>query len=370
MEIDYNSEFIRVLKGLSEKENQEKFIENKAFFLDNIESLTLGNRLFLYCNLASFSSLLGNHEDTVNYYTLGTEIISQVGSNIDVGLLRAFYLSIGISLSRLASKTEKVKFFDKAEKAFDEYVRLSISEVSEGISARGELYSFRTVNLYTLQDLINEEITVSNPALFNDPFDCLFYHFMEKVNNSYDNRALIKSFGKIRIRSFAHDSFFNRRSFQTEERKIKPYIDILMWSHYADSHKGICVLYNFKFGVSQSRRDVSSNFFKEEYFKEDEIVDIGNDTKIGLEVGFLKKSKCWEYEDEVRLLYFDPKCNADFIHVPLDGAKVSAIYFGLYCSSKHVDMVKKIFENTGVRFYKMKTNPTNIYKLIAEECLE
>lgn len=128
-------------------------------------------------------------------------------------------------------------------------------------------------------------------------------------------------------------------------------------------------MYNFEFGISQSSRDVSSNLFKVNYF-EDEIVDLGKDTKMGFEDGFLKKNKCWKYEDEVRLLYFDPKCNDDFIHIPLDGATVSAIYFGLNCLSKHVDMVKKIFENTGVRFYKMKTDPTNIYNLIAEECLE
>jgi len=369
MEIDYNDKFIRANDDLSESINQRNFLENKAFFLDRIEFLTPDNKLLLYYNLALCSSNLGNQEDSVSYYNEGTEIISQIGSNISVGLLRAFYLNKGVSLSRLASKTEKEKFFDEAEKAFDEFVRLTIYDASGGIGARSDLYSFRKINLYSLQDLINKEITVSNPALFNDPFDCLFYHFMERVSNSYDNRALIKSFKKIRIRSFVHDRFFSRSSFEFQDRKTKPLTDILMWSHYADSHKGICVLYDFKSSIPQLDKNVCNIFFDEKY-SEGEIVDISKNTDIEFELGFLKKNKCWEYEGEVRLLHFDPKCDADFIHLPLGDAKVSAIYFGLYCPPEHVDMVKKIFENTDVKFYKMKTDSTNIYNLIAEECSE
>ena len=370
MEIDYNDEFKRVLNSLSEKENQRKFVENKALFLDNVESLTLGNRLLLYSNLAQYSSIFGNEEDAIIYSSEVTEIIPQIGGDISESFLKQFYLNKGISLSRLASKTENEKLFNKAEKAFDKYVSLSISDATRGIGVRGYFYSFRKINDFTFQDLKQNKITVSNPAKFNDPFDCLFYHFIkEKKDSSFDNRALRKSFEKIRIRSFVSERFLNRSTLETEERKIKPVIDILMWSHYADSHKGICVLYNFEFGVSQSSREVNSSFFKVDYFK-DEIVDIGKDTKIGFEDGFLKKNKCWKYEDEVRLLYFDPKCNTDFIHLPLGEAKVSAIYFGLYCSPEHVDMVKKIFENTDAKFYKMKTDPTNIYNLIAEECSE
>ncbi len=368
MEIDYNDEFKRVLNSLSEKENQRKFVENKALFLDNVESLTLGNRLLLYSNLAQYSSIFGNEEDAIIYSSEVTEIIPQIGGDISESFLKQFYLNKGISLSRLASKTENEKLFNKAEDAFDEYVRLSIHDASRGIGILGDFYSFRKINLYSLQDLVNNEITVSNPALFNDPFDCLFYHFMkERVDSSYDNRAFIKSFKKIRIRSFVSEQIFIRSSFEIQNRGTKPLTDILMWSHYADSHKGICVLYDFKYSIPQSNKNVCNIFFDEKYF-EDEIVDIGKDTNIGFEDGFLKKNKCWEYEGEVRLLHFDPKCDADFIHLPLGEAKVSAIYFGLYCPQKHKNMVKKIFENADVKFYKMKTDPTNIYNLIAEEC--
>jgi tetratricopeptide (TPR) repeat protein len=370
MEIDYNDEFKKLYDNSDKKDDNELYEKGKIF-QKSIRCLDVNNQINLFYFLAFYASKLGNEKEAIEYCDNGIEIISKEKArtktlNNYTTILRELYFQKGISLSRLADNDESL--FLEAEKAFDEYVRLSIRNATRGIGVRGNYYSFRKINDFTFQDLKQNKITVSNPAKFNDPFDCLFYHFIkEKKDSSFDNRALIKSFEKIRIRCFVSESFLNRSTLQYENRKTKPVIDVLMWSHYADSHKGICVLYNFEFGVSQSSRDVSSCFFKVNYFK-DEIVDIGKDTKIGFEDGFLKKNKCWGYEDEVPLLYFDPNCDTDFIYLPLDGAKVSAIYFGLYCPPEHVDMVKKIFENTGVRFYKMKTDPTNIYNLIPEEC--
>jgi hypothetical protein len=371
MEIDYNAAFEKIYIDFLEKKDYPEFIGKGKAFLKSIRCLNIKNQAKLFYLLGVSSSKLRKEAEAVGFYTRGISLINdEIARTSQENNYNKWelYFQKGISLSRLAKYQEDL--YDYAEKAFDEYVSLSISDATNGISVRGDFYSFRKINEYSLDDLKNSQITVSNPTEFNDPFDCLFYHFIkEKKDSLFDNRALIKSFEKIRIRCFVSESFLNRSTLQYENRKTKPVIDVLMWSHYADSHKGICVLYNFEFGVSQSSREVNSSFFKVNYFK-DEIVDIGKDTKIGFEDGFLKKNKCWGYEDEVRLLYFDPKCNDDFIHLPLDDAKVIEIYFGLKCPTEHVDMVKQIFENTGVRFYKMKPDTTNIYNLIAEECSE
>ena len=372
MKNNYDIQFQKLFESFIASDNFSKFIEAGKVILKNIDKLSsFEEKMKLFYLLGISSSKLGYEADAVGFCNRGIRLIddevvrSGLGDNYNK---KELCFQKGLSLSRLAETDEEL--FVEAEKAFDEYVRLSISDAARGLVLGGDFYSFRKINEYTLADLSKNQITVTNPALFNDPFDCLFYHFIKtNKDSSFDNKALIKSFEKIRIRSFVSDRLFNRNTFEFENRRINPLCDVLMWSHYADSHNGICVLYNFEYGFREPSQKVKGYFFKEEYFK-DEIVDLTKETKIEFEYGFLTKNKCWGYEGEVRLLYFDPKCNDDFIHLPLYDAKVCAIYFGLNCAKDYVDRVKNIFENTGVRFYKMKTDPTDIYNLIVEECLE
>lgn len=364
MEIDYNVEFEKLYDNSDKKDDNELYEKGKVF-QKSIRYLDVDNQTNLFYFLAFYASKLGNEKEAIEYCDNGIEIIYKEKARTTT-ILRELYFQKGISLSRLADNDESL--FLEAEKAFDEYVRLFINEASGGVGIRGDFYSFRTINLYTLQDLINGEITVSNPTTFNDPFDCLFYQYIDKkVAGSFNNRALKKSFEKIRIRSFISEVFINPNPLKSRKRKIKPFKDVLMWSHYADSHKGICLKYDTRYGLPKYDAKSESNFFEVKYFKGNKV-DIINKPSINFKTGFLMKNKCWKYEGEVRLLHFDPKCDADFIHLPLGDAKVSAIYFGLYCPPEHVDMVKKIFENTDVKFYEMKTDPTNIYNLIPEEC--
>jgi len=74
-----------------------------------------------------------------------------------------------------------------------------------------------TINKNTLDAFINEYSWFSSPFSFNDPFDC----------------ALIKG--------------DKMKEFFLETKKIlclaAEHDNLLMWSHYADSHKGICIEY-------------------------------------------------------------------------------------------------------------------------------
>lgn len=80
-------------------------------------------------------------------------------------------------------------------------------------------------------------------------------------------------------------------------------LPVLMWSHYANSHKGMCVKYRFK-----------KDFFKEymvgskellficPVIYEENIQQTGNQKRLmGNEL--LIKSKDWEYENEKRMIF-------------------------------------------------------------------
>ncbi|MCU8137862.1 DUF2971 domain-containing protein, partial [Vibrio vulnificus] len=85
----------------------------------------------------------------------------------------------------------------------------------KGLSLK--FYKYMTLNKNTLDAFINEYCWYSSPLSFNDPFDC----------------ALVK--GK------------KFKEFFLETKKIlclaTEHNNLLMWSHYADSHKGICIEY-------------------------------------------------------------------------------------------------------------------------------
>ena len=83
------------------------------------------------------------------------------------------------------------------------------------------LLLFRPVNLHTLLSLNAKELWFSHPQDFNDPFDCSKVIHLYKGSTDYTSVL-----HEIRIRSFANINNIN---------------NMLLWSHYADGHKGIAI---------------------------------------------------------------------------------------------------------------------------------
>lgn len=76
--------------------------------------------------------------------------------------------------------------------------------------------------------------------------------------------------------------------------------NLLMWSHYADSHKGFCVKFDTSDAFFDSRRGAKDEFYhlrKVKYLPERPNKTLGNMSGIDL---LLHKSDVWAYEDEWR----------------------------------------------------------------------
>lgn len=358
MKKNYNDEFERIHVSLVESQNYTLFIEECKPFIENINQLTPLNQLTILYQLAFASSKLNNEVEAIRYCEEGIKLILQDRDKTNT--IHDFCFQLGVSFSRLNRDEE-------AQKAFDEYV-MYIFKQHSSIGYGHFVYSYRSINPFTLKDLINKEITVVNPSKFNDPFDCLFYQLFDpQIPVSFDNKALKKSFEKVRIRSFVAEESLPTLTSESQTRKIHPAHDMLMWSHYANDHKGICVKYSLSHHFPANKPGGYSQFFNEKYTAE-KVVDISNNTALELKKGFLSKQKCWEHEQEIRLLYFDPECDSDYVSLPLDKeSKVAAIYFGLYCSGEDVKMIQNIFKDKGVAFYRMGKSLTDIYNLTANK---
>lgn len=236
------------------------------------------------------------------------------------------------------------------------------------------VYSFRVCNNYTYADLANDTITLVRPKCMNDPFDSLVMMWFnennirninkdyKKKNSSLHFASLAKSYQYYRIRSFCANT-----DTMKSDKTIPQ--NILMWSHYANGHKGICVKYRLKNDFVGSERSTELDkpyvCLKKISYGEDpnEIVNL-NVQEMTIANGFLRKDRNWSYENEVRLISYNADCEEDFIALPMKrNAKIEAIYFGYKCTETEKEIVKKLTQNSNIKYYNIEPNFNDIFKL-------
>ena len=88
---------------------------------------------------------------------------------------------------------------------------------------------------------------------------------------------------------------------------------------------------------------------------------------IDTNLAFATKSKEWKYENEVRLIVYNPNKTEQFYGIDLDNeSKIEAIFFGYRCSEIVINTIKNIFINKNTKipkFYKMILNENDVYNL-------
>ena len=231
----------------------------------------------------------------------------------------------------------------------------------EGVTA----YKFRACSPHLFADLANNEITLSRPHCMNDPFDSLYSIWSEEDNltNVLTDKKHISMFKK----SFDYYRFCSFCIDDDAENTILG--NILMWSHYADEHRGICIKYKLKGNCintdcSDDIDDVRPQalLHRINYKKVEPLSLQEKSIKIGL--AFAHKHPCWEYEKEARLISYDATKEGDRYTIPYnEGISIEAIYFGLNCSKDDKTIIKRILDDKNIEYYDMKCNYGDVYKM-------
>ena len=214
------------------------------------------------------------------------------------------------------------------------------------------LYKYKPIDRRALEILINGEIYFPLSSSFNDPFDgCLLPEdFVTEVRDlgydiSGDDISRHNDYVKERLQGCGILSLSQKPD------------DLLMWSHYAESHKGIC--FEFEDDLKRSIfSDCPVDFYHISYSESHPFKAVMDDLQSGKRFnsddGFLNlwqmasalmlasitvKHKSWEYEEECRIvverygLYeFDPKC-------------LKSIIFGLKSSVGDRKVVSSLIKN-------------------------
>ena len=258
---------------------------------------------------------------------------------------------------------------NEVEKAKDCYIKSQYYSIQLdsgfGRNPNAILYSFRSFSIYSLSDLILKSITVCNPSMMNDPFDSLFRFWADKNNLI----SLSKKGNQKRLGPFLNSfNFFKIRCFIANKKLISDNNIVkknLMWGHYADGHKGFCIKYRLSRNFIKKERNTDySHFFlkRVKYQPASKIKSVRKDVMNTDEL-FALKSNDWKYENEIRLISYDPSCKEDHLQIPLDDESViEAIYFGYRCSTNNIKVIMQIL-GENVKYYQMDYNPENIYKL-------
>jgi hypothetical protein len=228
--------------------------------------------------------------------------------------------------------------------------------------------------------LENCSIRFSVPAAFNDPFEfCLDLfdfeisekQFLEKLEKDLkthtsftpnERTQIIKktSIDNYRLiyRNIINEQREQSLVFCTSEKND----NILMWSHYANFHQGVCI------GLYMPSLIEHLNFltmkvnYTDVMHPKSFFGQTDDETKVAVMNWIFTKSSCWSYEQEVRSLITNEN---DYLNVSSTGYKdvsllpsqVMEVYFGMRTPEVDMKDIESIIKRKGYvinRFGKME----------------
>ena len=248
--------------------------------------------------------------------------------------------------------------------------------------------------------LEESKIYFSHPASFNDPLECTIpikisdYGAYGEKFHAFTEKIISENIGK-------RDNITerNKRIYEAIEYGIscenclvtcfsKDGENQLMWSHYADQHKGICLCYEFPNAEEELEAQISwSDSIRQEmkdyglewqgasviYQKQRPALEIA-DPSLPLEKWTLKndynitdavfiKPLCWSYEKEWRLILclpygsrigFAAGINTSAYNAVLPREWLKEITFGLRLDKEYCDEIIKTVKDSNYRHVSFK----------------
>lgn len=296
-------------------------------------------------------------------------------------------------------------------KTTQEFVKKYISLLKQGKDSEAQnlkvsmlpdtLFKYRPLSENTLNCLENDSVWISPADKQNDPFESslsfsdkeyamtiftnpnfksdfkIIYNqdisnkeVQEIINNTEPKKKFIEICKLKNINRKYDDEFdFGKIIADSKIKELRKKImlssfserndSILMWSHYSDNHKGICIEYDFK--EDEDIVDaIEPTFYSENLFslvKAFASKDINNIMKRAA----ITKAIDWQYEKEWRIL--DPIKKVGHMKVP----KPIAIYLGAcFSDNDNISLEKRLVKKcteSDIPIYKMKLHDLE-YKIV------
>ncbi|WP_186230886.1 DUF2971 domain-containing protein [Burkholderia gladioli] len=266
-----------------------------------------------------------------------------------------------------------------------------------------KLFKYREINENSIKNLCDDTVWLADPATFNDPYDC--HHFIDYsklLNNTFkmmpqelrarlpqdklqeiessallaedpssamidillrgeppEKSAIMKATLLGATATILEKMGADGASRMKDGFKVCSFSErvdsTLMWSHYADYHKGFCIEYDIK---SVRADDHVSRFMYPVIYSERPFDATQNMLQVGtaefnnlyLNLAGLIKSKDWVYEKEWRLIFANGVLSkAQPWKMPLP----KAVYLGSHILSDNQARLADICASKGISIFKM-----------------
>jgi hypothetical protein len=229
------------------------------------------------------------------------------------------------------------------------------------------LFKFRSVNKYLIQSIVHSDIHFARPACLNDPFDCrvdirqsLEVAILQSVSPKRERLEKLRRLNDFFTKLQSDVAAIGVCSFSCPQDGSNALLENpLMWSHYADANKGVCLTYRFpeQFFYDKAEQipgidevdygtNPLSDWFVENTGKINNFEDFG--------ISLLKKvltvkSSPWQYEKEVRMLR---KVDGPY---PIETQHLVQVCFGIETSAEDIKLIKSLLAQGRyeVRLYKL-----------------
>lgn len=219
------------------------------------------------------------------------------------------------------------------------------------------LIKYRSINKYLLQSLVSNTVYCASPPKLNDPFDCQVY-IARAARNAI---PMLTGIPKDLLEVFVNTMENTLSELQNKIATVAVCsfsLDLenpLLWSHYGDEHRGLCLTYEFPetflndknkiIGIDRVEydenplRDFFIKTFEKDHGNWQEFFDqLMNDLVIKT---LTIKGDIWGYESEVRIIREN---EGPF---KIDKGHLKQICFGLDTPESDIKLVRKLADNLG-----------------------
>lgn len=269
------------------------------------------------------------------------------------------------------------------------------------------IFKYREANEYSIKNLEEDTVWLSDPNNFNDPYDCahttdyqvIAKHRSKEYFNDFITKKEIHLTEKEKKELESNDDPFSeliniiisrepiekREAFRLMVLQIKDKLDqdlvistsnqiagsfrvcsfserndsMLMWAHYAKYHEGFCIEYDLENlpYMDYRRRFLYPVIYSDDMFDATNFFKLNIDDKnfnpLHLKLSSLIKAKDWSYEKEWRLVFDHDLMQGKQSY---DMYKPKNVYLGSRIKEEDQNKIVAICIEKGIPYFKMKVN--------------
>lgn len=241
------------------------------------------------------------------------------------------------------------------------------------------LYKYRDwSNEFHKRLLISNEIYLSSPSEFNDPFDCGILEDWsrldteenkEKFINMYLDKFfyLIRESGHTRVEMYelmkkdlTNPIEYGKRTDSLIRSSLHYRLgvfstcviwsNLLIWSHYAFNHKGFCVGISTEKLINSINPGAFGYVLYNDNFPSIDPFDFDSDN--GAYKSLFTKAADWKYEQEFRFAKILNHKNERTVNLHNDS--IEEVILGVSISIEHKTEISKICHERGIRIFQAR----------------